>query len=66
MNLDELNNIIGQAKRTIDQGNEVKRQLAGLLRNSLRSSNMSNYVLEDLKRELRDYNIHTGCWKDGK
>jgi hypothetical protein len=48
-----------EANRACDQ---YARQMASLIRGRLRSCDTSD--LAAIKKELRDYNIHTGKWKD--
>lgn len=58
---DELRAALDQARmlnRALDnQADSMAHLLVGRLRN------LSPYRLSALKRELRDYNIHTGRWK---
>lgn len=46
-------------QRLADKNSEA---MANMLRNRLRATNISQNILADLKRELRDFNIHTGAW----
>ena len=48
-----------QVNRAVDiQANAMADLLKGRLRH------VSDWNLKQLKRELRDFNIHTGRWKD--
>lgn len=51
-------NDLNDADRTIKN---VSNSMACLLRDRLKAVNCS--VLADLKRELKDFNAHTGEWK---
>ena len=57
-------NAVHDAERTIQNSNRLVRGAADICRGRLRSADVSSYTLAQLKRELRDYNIHTGRWKD--
>ena len=55
---------IEDAKNTMEKADLLVRKLSGLMAGRLRSADVSCYVLEKLKRELRNYNIQTQRWKD--
>lgn len=60
---DEVRAAVQQARdwqRAVDQQTS---QMAGLIAGRLRAAGVSHSVLCDLKRELADYNMHTGTWK---
>lgn len=48
-------------QRAADMNSE---HMAQMLRGRLR--HVSAWTLSELKRELRDFNIHTGEWRDSK
>lgn len=58
---DEIRNALVVARDANNAANYHANQMAQLLRGRLQ--NVSVYVLADLKRELRDFNIHTKEWK---
>ncbi len=58
----EMKRTINEARSTLENANKVAREIAPLLRGRLRYCNHSD--LAALKKELRDYNIHTGAWKE--
>lgn len=58
---DELTTAIEAAKQVRRACDNNANAMAELLLGSLR--NVSRWKLERLKRELRDFNIHTGRWK---
>jgi len=64
MNFKEVTEAVETAKSTIIRGDEAARQLASLLRGRLRVAQIGEYILADLKRELRNFNMQTGEWKD--
>ena len=53
---------VKEARATLEAADSVATTLAALLAGRLRRVN-SPYYLKQLKRELRDFNIHTGTWK---
>lgn len=59
---DEIEAAVHNARmlnRAVDrQANNLADLLAGRLKN------VSEYHLKKLKKELRDFNIHTGRWKE--
>lgn len=63
MNLEQLNEAVADAKETMRLADIAAYRVAHLLRGRLRSAGIPTYMLEDLKRELRDFNLHTGTWK---
>lgn len=62
MTFDEATDAIAGAKQTMASADRMAQELGSLLRGRLRK--VSGYVLEDLKKELRDFNAHTRNWKD--
>ena len=63
MDYQESRQLLQSVRRDIDQADELIRCVANLLRGRLRSSNVNSTALRDLKRELRNFNMHTGTWK---
>jgi len=63
MTFDEMQLAIKEAERTVQLADDVTDRLARIIRNRLRSGKVAIWVLSDLKRELRDFNIHTGSWR---
>lgn len=62
MNWDDFRTAFSQARNTFNQADSVAADMGSMLVGRLH--NCSRTTLESLKRELRDYNIHTGSWKD--
>jgi len=61
MNVSEMRAAVIDARNTLRSTDMIANDLAYLLKGRLRSVNA--WHLETLKRELRDFNIHTGKWK---
>jgi len=55
---------VSEARQTMRAADQQASAMASILRGRLR--HVPNYVLDDLKRELRDYNMNTGKWKSGE
>jgi len=51
------------AQREIEASDVAVKQAAQLIVRRLRASNVQCWILEELKRELRDYNMKTYEWK---
>ncbi len=63
MTFDEAKRAIDEACRTLRAANSQANEMASILSGRLKSSGVSAYTLDKLKRELRDFNLHTGQWK---
>lgn len=61
MDIWEMRRQINEARDVLRNADEVAGQIAGLLPGRLR--HVQTWVLQDLKRELKDFNAHTGEWK---
>lgn len=64
MQFDDFQGAVAQARRTLSTADTFVGAMARMIRGKLRSGNVSNFTLTVLKRELRNYNIQTGRWKD--
>ncbi|AEP08927.1 hypothetical protein [Micavibrio aeruginosavorus] len=53
-----------EATRTIRIADNHVNDMAGMVRGRLRACSVSHSTLCELKRELADYNMHTGKWKE--
>ena len=62
MTFDESEQAINEANQTLRMADRMADKLAHLLINRLRKVS-SSWVLQELKRELKDFNAHTGYWK---
>lgn len=58
---DTMRDAISDAKRTMNQANEMAKQIAGLLRGRLR--HVDPDVLKQLKRELQEFDAQQKVWK---
>lgn len=64
MNYNDVNIARDNALRTLNNADIAVRQAANLITNRLRSSGVSGSVLCELKKELKNFNMHTCQWKD--
>ena len=62
MSLYDMRKEISAARRTLENADEVAQQLAYLLEGRLR--HVDQWTLASLKKELKDFNAHTGTWKE--
>ncbi len=63
MNFDEMHAAVKDAENTLRLADLHVSKMANLVAGRLRSGDVSGRVLAELKRELANYNIHTGKWK---
>lgn len=61
MRFDEMVEAVAEAKRTLSAADNQLCAMVELITGRLRNSNASGYYLKKLKRELKSFNIHTGC-----
>lgn len=59
---DSLRQALSDAREVNRAADHYASQMAGMLRGRLRACDLND--LAALKKELRDYNIHTGKWKE--
>lgn len=52
-----------EAVRSLETADRAVRQASNLIAGRLKASSVPSHVLEQLKKELRDYNMQTGEWK---
>lgn len=64
MNYSDINQARIQAVSDIEKADIAITQAARLIKGRLRAAKVSSWVLDDLKRELKDYNMVTGLWRD--
>lgn len=62
MSLQDMRNEISAARRTLENADRVTASIAYLLEGRLR--HVDSWTLASLKKELRDFNAHTGVWKE--
>lgn len=63
MKFAEMIDAVTEAERTLSAARLATDRMAGLVAGNLRSGEVHPYILDRLKRELREYNIQTGKWK---
>ena len=61
---DEMNAALKDAEITIRQAEVRINDMARIVAGRLRLAGVSSYYLYKLKKELKNYNIHTGQWKE--
>lgn len=61
---DEMNEAVRNAKTTLRIADTFVGQMANMIAGRLRSGRVRSSTLETLKRELRDYDMRTGTWKE--
>lgn len=59
----EMKNIIHDAETTLRAADNCADDIAYILKNRLKSGNVRHSTLCALKKELENYNMHTGRWK---
>jgi len=64
MNWDDFRQAFSAARNTMNQADHIANDIADMLDGRLKK--VSGYRLAKLKRQLRDFNIHTGEWRDEK
>lgn len=62
MTWDEVNQGYKDARNRIRETDAIVGDMASMLVGRLRQAGVSRSVLAKLKRELRNFNIHTGRW----
>lgn len=60
---DEIRRAVNDANQQLRAADEVATDLARLLDGRLRRVS-SSYTLSRLKEQLRDFNMHTGKWRE--
>jgi hypothetical protein len=63
MNYQDVIEVREQAQRDIEVADLAVRQAVKLVIGRLKSSRVQGSHLSELKRELKDFNMHTWCWK---
>ena len=64
MDIYEMKVAVDSAQSDIDRAGTLVNRMAGMCAGRLRLAGVRIDTLNRLKRELRDYNIHTERWKD--
>lgn len=63
MDWDDFSKAFNQARQTIRIADRHVNDMAHMIAGRLRGSDVSISALTQLKKELKDFNIHTGKWK---
>ena len=63
MTYNEMKDAINEAESILRKADWCATDIAGILVGRLHKVK-NGETLESLKKELKNYNIHTGCWKD--
>jgi hypothetical protein len=61
MSLYDMRRELADARSTLENADQVAGEFGYILRGRLK--HLPGSLLEDLKRELRDFNMHTHKWK---
>jgi hypothetical protein len=62
MDIWEMRRNINEAKEVLRNADEIAGLIAAILPGRLR--HVPSWILCDMKKELRDFNAHTGNWKE--
>lgn len=60
--IEEVRQAVERAKREIYRADQLVSAMADLCAGKLQSAGVAHGVLAQLKKELANYNIHTGKW----
>lgn len=63
MNWLDFETAFNEARQTINIADRNVSSMARMVAGRLKRSGVSHSVLCELKKELQDYNMHTGAWK---
>lgn len=64
MTFNEMQQAIDEANATLNRADYVVGRMARMCAGRLRKSDVSSDTLKQLKRELKNFNIHTGKWNN--
>lgn len=64
MNYRDIRVARDQAEQDIERADQAVREAVKLITGRLKSAGVRWNYLDELKRELKDYNMQTNCWKD--
>lgn len=59
---DEVRAAVDEARHTLRAVDSQVDNMARLIAGRLEAASVRPYILKELKKELRGFNIHTGCW----
>lgn len=63
MKIDDMHEAVTEARATIHRVDTVVGSMANMCAGRLRRAGVRHYTLCQLKKELANYNMHTGSWK---
>ena len=63
MNWAEAQQAFTEAERTINATKDIACGMAKMLSGRLKAYGIPSFYLKELKRELRDYDMHRGVWR---
>lgn len=63
MRFDEMKEAVRDARATINRADMHVSSMASMCAGRLRRAGVSHHTLCELKKELANYNMHTGSWK---
>ena len=61
MDLHEMRRDINRARMVLNNADSLVNEMAGLIEGKLK--HVSPYTLAKIKKELQNFNAHTGRWK---
>ncbi len=64
MQWSEMNHAVNEARAIIDRADLFVAQMARLIAGKLKSGDVSAWTLTELKKELRDFDMRSGDWKE--
>ncbi len=64
MTFNDVEQLRIKATQDIQRADKVVRDTCNLAVGRLQLSGVPDYTLKRLKAELKNFNSHTGCWKD--
>lgn len=60
----EMDAAVREARTVMDRADLFVGQMARMIIGKLKSGDVSEYTLKALKKELRDFNMKTGEWRE--
>lgn len=64
MYLDEMRKAVAEAETTLRCADQIVNVMARMISGRLKKGNVSDSTLTELKRELRDWDMHRMTWID--
>ena len=63
---DQMREAVTEAQTTFRACDAYTGSMAKMISGRLKKARVPDHILCDLKKELKNFNMHTGCWKDKK